>query len=307
MWSNKQIRTCNFLNITRLIEEVLPEKAGLVAHEFLHTLGYQDLYANNQSQPVSSWDIMGQSSMYLAYLRSYFSNWLDIQTITSSQTLVLDSQDKKDGNQAYILKSPANDNEFFFVEFRKKSDWNNNDTLDSKIGCLGIIVYRIDTTVENLINQYGSPGIYIFRPQPGQNGYNSSETVCIQQAFLSEESGRKEIGFTDLNKTLEDGALTFTDGTNSGIKIFNVSNSSSDQMTLDISIPTSSQIDLWQDIQFKNANNDIYDSKNIAIISNDNTLYIVSYENNTISLYQYKNNEWLSWVDNLRRVAIFLI
>ncbi len=57
----------------------------------------------------------------LAYLRMYFTNWLDIDTITKSQTVTLDRQDNKDGNQAYIIKSPLNDDEVFVIEFRKKS------------------------------------------------------------------------------------------------------------------------------------------------------------------------------------------
>lgn len=67
---------------------------------------------------------MGAASRYmpypLAYLRMYFTNWLDIDTITKSQTVTLDRQDNKDGNQAYIIKSPLNDDEVFVIEFRKK-------------------------------------------------------------------------------------------------------------------------------------------------------------------------------------------
>ncbi len=49
---------------------------------------------------------MGATNRYmpypLAYLRMHFTNWLDIDTITKSQTVTLDRQDNKEGNQAYI-------------------------------------------------------------------------------------------------------------------------------------------------------------------------------------------------------------
>lgn len=55
----------------------------------------------------------------LAYLRMKYTNWLTIDTITTSQTLTLNTQDDPNGNQAYILKSPLNEYELFVVEFRK--------------------------------------------------------------------------------------------------------------------------------------------------------------------------------------------
>ena len=134
-------------------------ESGVIAHEFLHSLGFPDLYrsdSTNDDYPVHVWDIMASAnrgmSYPLAYLRKAITNWVDIETITESTTLRLDLQSNKDGNQAFILKSPLNDYEYFVVEYRKKE--YAIDLLDRHIGGSGIIVYRVDTTVEALSNHY---------------------------------------------------------------------------------------------------------------------------------------------------------
>lgn len=297
-WSNKRIGTYNVLNTYGLMEGSLPAESGVVAHEFLHSLGYPDLYTNDRSYPVFTWDIMGSNSSYLqyplAYTRMYFSNWMDIETITESQFLTLNLQSNKDGNQAYILQSPLNDHEFFVVEFRKKAEYavNDRDSLDSKIGGSGILVYRINTKVEQLSNYHGQTGIYVFRPQRGQKGYvETSPIQTVQQAYLSKESGRTAIGFRDLSKTLEDGALTFSDGTNSGIVISNVSSAAGDQMTLDVSIPKASDFDVWENTNIALHQSE-YDQKNIAMTSYNNQQYLVANVKNSYTLYRYDETQW---------------
>ncbi|WP_044600269.1 bacterial Ig-like domain-containing protein, partial [Candidatus Stoquefichus massiliensis] len=294
-WSNKKIGNYNILNTGRMMEGTLPEKSGLVAHEFLHSLGYPDLYTNDgKTNPVFCWDIMASSSQYvnypLAYTRMRFSNWLSIDEITSSQTLTLDMQNNKDGNQAYILKSPLNEHEVFVIEFRKKTDSIKEDKLDSKIGDSGIIVYRVDTTVDGLSDYHGKTGIYVFRPQKGQTGYNESERISVNNAALSKESGKTTIGVSDLNKTLEDGALTYSDGSNSGIVISDVSSNAGNQMTCKVSIPENSLFDTWTNTQFDD--NRQSDNKGCYMISNNNIQYLISYSNQQYSSYQYDGEKW---------------
>ncbi|MBD5097505.1 MAG: hypothetical protein HDT40_11070 [Lachnospiraceae bacterium] len=266
-WSGKRIGTYNVLNTYSILgtdtsdkTQILSAGSGVIAHEFLHSLGYPDLYRNGVSDvndvPVYTWDIMAavssRMSYPLAYTRMYFTNWLDIETITESQSITLHEQSNPDGNQAYIIKSPLNDDEFFVVEFRKQGDKYNKDytvsedTLDAGIAGSGIIVYRIDTTVEALSNHYGKTGIYVFRPSAVE-GTDNSELALVSNAFLSKESGRTSIGSGDMSATLSDGALTFSDGTNSGIVISDVSSSAGSSMTCTVTIPKEENFDLWKD------------------------------------------------------------
>lgn len=111
--SNKSLGTYNMLNTY----SIRNTKSSVIIHEFMHSLVYPDLYNSNNDYPVFTWDIMGNvispPPYSLAYLRSYFTNWLSIDEITKSGTITLNTQDNKDGNQAYIIKSPLNDYEFF--------------------------------------------------------------------------------------------------------------------------------------------------------------------------------------------------
>ena len=89
--------------------------------------------------------------------------------------------------------------------------------------------------MDSLSNYFGSTGVYVFRPQPGQNGYvEGSERATVGNAFLSAESGRTSIGSADPNAGLAQGALTFSDGTNSGIVISDVSSAQNGSMTFSV-------------------------------------------------------------------------
>lgn len=290
---NKNIGTYNIVN-TASIENT---NSGVIAHEFLHSLGYPDLYRSETTDdyPVYTWDIMASANSGmpypLAYLRKAITNWVDIETVTESKTLRLDLQSNKDGNQAFILKSPLNDYEYFIVEYRRKEFGISEDILDRYIGGSGIIVYRVDTTVEGYSNNYGKTGVYVFRPQ---NAYDS-EQVRAANAYLSAESGRTSIGSSDMNLGLSDGALTFSDGSNSGIVIKNVSKTDGEYMTLDVEIPKEDNFDLWEnknlpDLIGGNENT----NKKIAITKYKNKLYSLSYGNNKIYTQVLENNQWIT-------------
>ena len=308
-WNGKYIGTYNMLS-TQRIDDV---GSAVITHEFLHSLGYPDLYRggiddpNDSSvHPVYLWDIMANAEprmQYpLAYLRMAITGWLDIDTVTESrEKLTLDSQKNADGNQAYILKSPLNEQELFVVEFRKGSNTVGGDELDGAIreNAGGIIVYRVNTTVTGFSNHYGQTGVYVFRPQTGQSGYvEGNEVATVYNAALSEEAGRVTIGSDDMSAGLTDGALTFSNGMNSGIVISNVSSNKGDQMTFDVKIPNASDFDLWEDTNFKNTSNEEY-GKNALIASIDNKQYLVANENNIIQMYQYKDENWSAVGNNI--------
>lgn len=245
--NNKPVVGYNVFGTDRLRSE----GSSLLAHEYLHTFGYPDLYRNSgNDRPVYSWSVMGGvipgSPQYpLAYERMYFTHWIDIDTVTQNSTLTLDDQANADGNQAFILKLPLNDHEIFVVEYRKKPpiNYTEKDSLDCRIGGTGVIVYRVNLNVDGLTNLRGYTGIYVFRPQSGQPGYTGNEILDVSHAYLpykddSTGKTRSTIGSADMSATLADGALTFSDGSNSGIVLKNIAVSADKQQaTLEVEIP----------------------------------------------------------------------
>ena len=288
-WSGKKIGTYNMLNTYSINNN----GAGVITHEFLHSLGYPDLYTSQASSyPVYTWDIMGSVSKYmsypLAYLRMKYTNWLNIDTITKSQTLTLDSQDKAEGNQAYILKSPLNEYELFVVEFRKKS--KDMEHLDRTIGESGVIVYRVNTTVTGLSNNRGQTGIYVFREESGKTDDNTLRNEIYNAAY-PKKNGKKSIGSSDLNVTK--GALTFSDGTNSGIVIKNIKSNGKDSMKLDVIIPDAKDYDTWKNTNYADElNKDEYILKDANIISYKNKAYTVNVGNGKIYTNIYDGTQW---------------
>lgn len=296
--NGKSIGMFNMFGSYRLLNE----KYGLVCHEFLHTLGYADLYKSSGTQsPVYNWSIMGGPSAYpqypLAYERMYFTNWLSIDEVTESQSLTLDTQSNPDGNQAYIIKSPFSDREIFVVEYRERPNRyvaGDEDSLDYSIGGSGVIVYRVNLNVDGLSNLGSENGIYVFRPQDGQPGYSQTETAALYNAYLpydSYDGKRSSVGSSDMSATLSDGALTYDNGSNSGIVISNVKLSADKkQATLDVTVPQKEDYDLWESVNFKNEASG-YD-KNIVLQSCNNNIYSVAYENNKIYSKKYDGTSW---------------
>ncbi|MBS5951844.1 MAG: M6 family metalloprotease domain-containing protein, partial [Clostridium sp.] len=146
--NGKKVDVYNLHNSYRLIDDILGGE-GVLAHEFLHSVGYPDLYTSSGARnPVGIWDIMASVSPFLqyplAYTRSAISNWLTIDTITESGSYTLKPSSSQDGNQAFILKTPMSNNEFFVVEYRKKGNPYKGE-LDGKIPGSGLIIYRVNT------------------------------------------------------------------------------------------------------------------------------------------------------------------
>lgn len=290
----KQLLSYNMLNTHRLVEEL--GKSGSIAHEFLHTLGFSDLYNNGSDYPVHSWDIMARSGAYpswpLAYTRMQ-RGWVSLPTYTESTVLTLSAPGTGDGSgQAAILRTPQNDHEFFVVEMRRRNQsTGSEDTLDAMISSFmdfnssGLIVYRVNTNVEGLSNHYRETGIYIFRPTG-----HGDESINVQYAFLNESGKRTTVGSADLKATQSQGALTFSDGTNSGIVIRDVKTNPDGTMSCQVEMPDASQFDTWTDTDFPTQADG---NKAVSIASCGGKLYTVSYLNGKFSLYRMENSGWV--------------
>ena len=230
--------------------------SGLIIHEFLHTIGYPDLYRRSivSGAPVGTWDIMSSESYRvqypLAYLRSAYTGWFKMETVENSGSFSLYAASKateetKD-QQALILKTDYSDTEFFVVEYRKKGAAYTEEYEQILPGS-GLIVYRVNTAVEKG-NIAGPPDmIYIFRPgdtYDSKEGYEKGGGDYTR-AYLSLESGRTGYGSSDLNTTLEGGAITYSDGVNSGIVISNVGSAAGDRITFDITFTERKEGENW--------------------------------------------------------------
>ena len=174
------------------------QESAVFIHEFLHTLGYPDLYkvgdTNNSGSPVGTWDIMSNANYRLqyplAYLRSYYTGWFSIPTITEDVTgysiySASAATDATKNNQAIILKTDYSDTEFFVVEYRHTDSIYMSTAYDNYIYGSGLIVYRVNTKQEK--NMAGNTDhIYLFRPGDtyNSNGYEACEGD-LTTSFLS--------------------------------------------------------------------------------------------------------------------------
>lgn len=292
--------------------------AGLVAHEFIHGLGPLDTYrvcndmvAGCGEGPVGCWDVMAETCAFVQYPLAYTRKelgWITIPEVTESGSYTLTSPQKNSNKYAMILKTPYSDNEIFVVEYRKQGSFYNvnpEDKIDSKIGGSGIIVYRVNLAASpksNLSQDY----IYVFRK--GETSENAT-TAKAREAFLSSQSGRTSYGSADIQGTAEAGAITYTDGTNSGIVISDVGSAGGDSITFRIEYTIDMEGKYWKTEQFDTLATTYDTGVGLHPLFVNNQLYgtnlkTFSYGNQTYGLYSnasgkaelliYKNGVWNS-------------
>lgn len=235
----KILSTYNVINAgSNLFNIFNKHSLSTAIHEFLHSFGAPDLYSDDSlKKPVGTWDIMSHNSnpgqLPLVYTRNSSLN-LDVNVSEISKdgtyTLTKSSSKNKNDTLAFTIKSPLSSNEYFMVEFRKKEG-----NYDSSIPGSGLIVYRINESIAPNANKWGAPySLYVFRPG-ATNATNADGD--INSAFLSMESGRTSIGNEDLSIGFSDNTLYFSDGSNSGIVISDVSSSLNDEISFNIKFP----------------------------------------------------------------------
>lgn len=252
--TDKKVSYYNILTTNALLDGSLlgATRHGLIIHEFLHTLGYPDLYTRDgRSYPVYSWDIMAERSIYPAYPLAVLretTGWAEVPVIEDDTTLTLESpQTAEEGRPyAYAIKSPLNPYELFVVEHREQGDAIDPDSLDAKIGGSGVIVYRVNTTVKDLSNFGSKLGIYVFRP----NAEDTREAAL--QAAFPRSDGSNSIGNESIEAGISEGALTFSDGSNSGIVISDIRKNQDGTMSLEVKMPDADAYDQWEDTRLVN-------------------------------------------------------
>lgn len=202
----------------------LKMEQGVLAHEFLHTLGLPDLYRNsNDGEPVGIWDIMASVGPYLQYPLSYLrarQGWISMGTITGSGTYTLTAVSETGGTKVFALRTPLSDSEFICLEYRKKNlDINQ---FEHKIPSSGLLMYRVDNKIRHLTNNGGDNYIYVYRPgvtDPELGADRRSDGFnLVHNAALGVTAG-SSYGSTDLDADYTQNTLYYSDGRNSGIQI----------------------------------------------------------------------------------------
>ena len=260
------------------------ENQGLVCHEFLHTLGLPDLYRYQNKEgvvnnPVEQWDIMAKSSIYLQYPLSWQRKqlgWINLPERNKSGSYTLYPPGTNGKDYSFIIKTPMSDTEYFVVEYRKQGDFFLEE-LDSKIPGSGLIIYRVDTTKEDIGNAAGDDYLYVFRPG------NKDD---LSQSFLSEDGGRTRFGSSDWSKGIEENAITFSDGSNSGIVIDQVGKAG-DSISFQLTLPDYAGLDLWNRI-FVQKDTSNYD----IVASQKGDLYFAVESQKGIEVKKRAGNTW---------------
>ena len=293
--NGKKVNNYNIHNSYGLIDSVLRER-GVLIHEFMHSIGYPDLYrSRGTGAPVGGWDIMASVSSFvqypLSYLRSAISGWISIDTITQNGTYTLKPSSNSGDNQALILKTPISEKEFFVVEYRKAGT-PYKDQLDEKIPGSGLIIYRVNT--EETSNYHGNKDyIYVFRP--GETGEGDGNGK-LSEAFLSKESGRTTYGSSDFSKKISDKAITYSNGQNSGIVIENVSNAG-EEITFDVKFTDTSNLDIWGVVGNKEVSNRTNNDIDMDVVGDK--VYTVYNEDNKLKAKMFDGSNWVSLGDSI--------
>ncbi|MBQ9935657.1 MAG: hypothetical protein IJO70_07415 [Lachnospiraceae bacterium] len=286
------------------------QKSGLLIHEFMHTLTYPDLYrvgaaSGSTDTPVGLWDIMAKNSYRLqyplAYLRSNYTGWFDIPTITYdvenySIYSATSATSKTKDNQALILKTSYSDTEFFVVEYRHTDDEYLSQAYDNYVYGSGLIVYRVNVLQDK--NVAGETDlIYVFRPGDSYDSYGHElGQGDLTKSFLSEEAGRTSYGSLDFTHTLSDGAITYSDGTNSGILISNVGSAEGDTISFDV---TFAQGEFWSTASAKDVTGLIGSD---AYVEQDGNAFILSATNTGFTVHSYNSTD--GWIQLGDKVAV---
>lgn len=121
---------------------------GTILHEYCHCLGLPDLYPLGGAtafSAVDEWDLMdggnytnhGWCPPNLSMMEKMVLGWGQPVELTST-TAVTAMKSVSDGGDTYIIRNPANRNEYYLLENRQQKGWDT--------GCPnnGLLIYHVD-------------------------------------------------------------------------------------------------------------------------------------------------------------------
>ena len=117
---------------------------GTLCHEYSHCFGFPDFYYGSKKY-VGNWDLMDYGNYngggfhpcgYSAHER-WLMDWLTPEEITTTATIT-DLPPLADEGRAYLLRNDGYDQEYYIVEHRQQSGW------DQSLPGYGIVIFHID-------------------------------------------------------------------------------------------------------------------------------------------------------------------
>lgn len=273
---------------------------GVIAHEFLHTLGLPDLYRlNSPAEPVGYWDIMAKATCFPQYPLSYLrakQGWVTMGTITQSGTYTLTAVSESGGNKVFALKTPLSDTELICIEYRMKN--NDYACFEHKIPSSGLLMYRVNNNVQHHFNSNGENYIYVYRPgvtdpeaaTDMSDGLNLSWKAALSPSTLNPSVGEGSYGSTDLSADFTQDTLYYSDGRNSGIRISDV-RFSGNTATFTVTFADYSNLALWEKVGESVGTNVSAD----PVLYSDpasGALYLAYEENNALFVKKWDGSSW---------------
>ena len=301
------IRNYNIINSSSFFSL----KQGVISHEFLHSVGFADLYHyNSVGTPVGQWDIMGGTSPYLQYPLAYtrsLMGWTQLSEATQSGTYTLNVSSAASGTTSIKVATPMSATEFFVFEYRVREQSSYAGLgFNTKLPSSGLTVYRVNNALEHYTNSgatsYAEDYIYVFRP------YDETGTVMfdnINDAAINPDDGETSYGSADFTAASTADTIHYSSGKNSGLTVSNVTYSQDkSQITFTLSFPDYSSLDLWDTLGSVITSGSGGD--NDMIFAPDGTPYaaVTKYSENmdsSIEVYSYTNSAWsrLSTLSNI--------
>lgn len=224
--NSKRVWTYNF----QLQTSLGSSGVGVLCHEMFHSIGAPDLYHYDPDyshlEPVSKWDLMewdlNPPQHMGAYMKYRYGTWISsIPAITTSGTYTLNPVSSSTNN-CYKIASPFTSDEYFMVEYR-----NNSGTFESSLPGSGLLVYRINNTLDGQGNSQGPPDeVYIYRP-----GGTTALNGTIDSANFNSGVERISINYST------DPTSFLTSGAPGGLNISNIG-AVNGTISFDVNFPT---------------------------------------------------------------------
>ena len=288
--------------------------SSVAVHERMHTLGAADYYRNSsygaEGNPVENWDVMAKGALYswpLAYTRERVG-WTSVPEmqvgadgISLSLYAPAESDDKLGSKpQAIKIKSPLSTSEYFVIEYRKKG--SKTFDYDRYIGASGLIVYRVNEQYANRGNLYGDDFVYVFRPGEtsltASAGDISRAPICAgsytTQGSLTLNSS---IGSLDPNAGITNGAICYSNGTNSGLLITATSQTDS-SITVTVKMSSEATDKLWSSVANPDGSTPLtgINSPATRIATDGKNLYVLAEDRHASSanwaVYKHDGANW---------------